>query len=177
MSGMKILFIVMLASVLIAALWNSVPMIKEIVHFVLDPTAGSLLRWNITYGMLILVLIISLVIILFQKYGTDQETLRQIKKEQKLAREEMKKYKHDPEKLLEFNKKQMEKMPQIFSITMRPLVYTFVPLVLFFRWFSDFFSAPGMESFRFFGLLSWFWFYLIFSIIFSSVFRKVLKVA
>ena len=131
MSGMKILFIVMLASVLIAALWNSVPMIKEIVHFVLDPTAGSLLRWNITYGMLILVLIISLVIILFQKYGTDQETLRQIKKEQKLAREEMKKYKQDPEKLLEFNKKQMEKMPKIFEITMRPLIYTFVPIVLF----------------------------------------------
>lgn len=177
MGGMKILFVIMLVSILIATLWNSVPAIKQTVHFILDPTAGSLLKWNTTYGMLILVLIISLIIILFQKYGTDQETLRQIKKEQKEAREEMKKYKNDPEKLLEFNKKQMEKIPKIFEITMRPLIYTFVPLILFFRWFYDFFSAPGMENFRFFGFLSWFWFYLIFSIIFSSIFRKVLKVA
>src|SRR3989344_1621421 len=107
MSGMKTLFIVMLASVLIATLWNSVPSIKEGVHFILDPTAGSLLNWNITYGMMILVLILSLIIILFQKYGTDQETLRQIKKEQKEMQEEMKKYRNEPQKLLEMNKKQM----------------------------------------------------------------------
>tara|TARA_Y100000310_G_scaffold336305_1_gene420455 strand:- start:1137 stop:1682 length:546 start_codon:yes stop_codon:yes gene_type:complete len=175
--SMKLLFIVMIASILIAMLWNSVPMVKDTVHLVLDPTAGSLLNWNTTYGMMFLVLIISLVIILFQKYGTDQETLRQIKKEQKEAQKEMKQYKNDPQKLLEMNKKQMEKMPQIFSITMRPLVYTFVPLVLFFRWFSDFFTTPGMEGFKFFGILTWFWFYLIMSIIFSSIFRKILKVA
>lgn len=174
MGSMRILFLVMIASLLIAGLWNSVPAIKEAVHFILDPTAGSLLNLNITWGMLLVVVIISLIITLAQKYGTDQETLREIKKEQKEVQQEMKKYKHDPEKILELNKKQMEKMPQMFSITMRPLVYTFIPLVLFFRWFNDYFLVVEV---KFFGFLSWFWFYLIFSIIFSSVFRKVLKVA
>jgi uncharacterized membrane protein (DUF106 family) len=60
---------------------------------------------------------------------------------------------------------------------MRPLLYTAIPFVLFFRWFADYFSNPFFAAFRFFGFLSWFWFYLIGSIIFSSIFRKVLKVS
>ena len=89
--------------------------------------------------------------------------------------EEMKKYKDDPAKLLEFNKKQMEKIPETMKITMRPLMYTMIPFILFFRWFGDYFTA--LEGFKFFGFLSWFWFYLIFSIVFSTILRKVLKVA
>ena len=174
---MKLLFLVMIASILIASLWAKVPLIKDSVHSVLDPTAGKLLGWNTLWGMLLIVAAIGLIMTLVQKYGTDQETLRQIKKEQKIVQAEMKKFKHDPERLMELNKKQMEKMPEIFKITMRPMMYTFIPFVLFFRWFNDYFSTPALEGFRFFGFLSWFWFYLIFSIIFSSIFRKALKVA
>ncbi len=177
MKGFSLLFVLMAASILIASLWNALPVIRETVHLILDPTAGSLLEWNITLGMILLVVAITLVMTLFQKYGTDQEALRQMKQEQKEAREEMKKYKDDPKKLLEFNKKQMEDMPRMMEITMRPLVFSFIPLILLFRWFHDYFSMPSLEGFKFLGLLSWLWFYLIFSIIFSSIFRKVLKVA
>ena len=177
MKGMTIMFIVMVLSLGIALLWNQVPMIKDTVHLALDPTAGSLLDWNTLAGMFIVVIVIAFIKTLAQKYGTDQELLRQIKKEQKLLQKEAEKYKHDPEKLLELNKKQLEFVPKTMDITMRPLIYTFVPLILFFRWFHDYFSMPAMEGFRFFGFLSWFWFYLIFSIVFSSIFRKVLKVA
>jgi len=177
MKGMTIMLIVMVLSLAIAGLWNTVPVIKETVHLVLDPTAGGLLNYNILWGMLGIILVISAIMTLAQKYGTDQETLREIKKEQKILQEEAKKYKHDPEKLLELNKKQMEFIPKTMDITMRPLMYTFVPIILFFRWFNDYFAAPELEGFRFFGFLSWFWFYLIFSIVFSSIFRKVFKVA
>jgi len=171
------MFLVMLASILIAGLWSYIPIIKEITHTILDPSVGFLLNWNIYFGMFFVVFVISLGMTLAQKYLTDQETLRKMKEEQKLAKEEMKKYKNEPEKLLELNKKQMEKMPQMFEITARPLLYTFIPIVLFFRWFSDFFSSSSLTSFKFFGFLSWFWFYLIFSIIFSSILRKALNVA
>lgn len=165
----------MLISLVIAFAWNKVPIIKNSVDVVLIPTAGSLLQWNLTFGMLIIVFMISLMISIAQKYLTDQETLKEIKKEQKALREEMNLVKDDPAKIMELNKKQMQKIPLVFEASMRPLIYTAIPFIIFFRWFNDFFISIGNP--KFFGFLSWFWFYLIASIIFSSILRKVLKVA
>jgi uncharacterized membrane protein (DUF106 family) len=172
--SIRTLFFVLLISFAIALFWNKVPIISQSVHFVLDPTAGRLLNWNASFGIVLVAAIISLFITLIQKYTTDQETLRQIKKEQKLLQEEMKKYKDHPEKLIELQKKQFEFIPRTFEITMRPIIYTTVPIILFFRWFNDYFALSPMKIF---GFLSWFWAYIIASIIFSSIFRKVFNVA
>jgi uncharacterized membrane protein (DUF106 family) len=174
MKGMTLMLIVMAASFLIAAAWNY-PLIKDSVHFILDPTAGSLLNLNPVFGMLVIVFIIVLVTTIIQKYGTNQEELKKLKQEQKILQEEMKKYKNNPDKLMEFQKKQLEFIPRTFDLTTKSLVYTFVPLILFFRWFNDYFTL-NLVGYKFFGFLSWFWAYLIFSIIFSSILRKVLKV-
>lgn len=168
------IFIVMIISLLIAFFWDSFSFIKNTVHAILNPTAGTLLNLNLTWGMIILVFLITLAMTLIQKYATDQETLRELKKEQKILQEEAKKYKEHPEKLMEFQKKQMEFIPKTLKLSMRPIVITGIPLILFFRWFIDFFSAAGNP--KFFGFFSWFWFYLIISIILSSILRKILKV-
>jgi len=170
-----LIFAVMLASIAIASLWNTFPVIKNSVAYILDPTAGVLLNWHMTLGMLILVFLISIIVTLIQKYATDQKTLREMKKEQKEMSKEMKKYKDHPEKLLEFQKKQFEFMPKMMKLSMRPIIFTAIPFVLFFRWFNDFFTAIG--EVKFLGFLSWFWFYLIFTLIFSSIMRKVFDVA
>lgn len=172
--SLKPLLLVVVISLAIALFWDRVPAIQQAVHAVLDPSAGKLLDWNVTIGMLLFTLIISLIITLAQKYLTDQATLREIKKEQKLLQEEMKKYKAHPEKLMELQKKQLEFIPRTFDITMRPAIYTSVPIILFFRWFHDYFTATPVEIF---GFLSWFWAYLIFSIIFTTILRKVFNVA
>ncbi len=169
-----ILFIVMIVSLAIASLWESLPFIKQIVHAVLDPTAGVLLDWNLNIGMVIIVFCVSIIISLAQKYLTDQDTLREIKKEQRILQEEMKKYKNEPEKLLELQKKQFEFFPKTMDITMRPLIYTGIPIILFFRWFQDYFSAAGNP--KIFGFFSWIWFYLLFSIICSMIIRKAFKI-
>lgn len=170
-----VIFLALFISLIIASLWNSIPFIKNIVHVVLNPTAGALLGWNLTLGMVVVVLFITLITTFAQKYGTDQETLKEMKKEQKILQEEMKKFRDHPEKLMELQKKQFEFIPKTFRLTMRPIIYTAIPLILFFRWFMDYFSV--IPDFRFFGFFSWFWFYLIGSIIFSSILRKILKVA
>lgn len=168
------IFIVMLVSLLIASLWTRIPWIKQTISMGLDPTLGIMLNWNVLIGMLVIVFIISMIMTLAQKYLTDQATLKELKKEQKLLQEEMQKYKEHPEKMLELQKKQFEIIPKTMKLTMRPLIYTGIPIILFFRWFMDYFAA--IPDYRFFGFLSWFWFYLIFSIIFSSILRKVFKV-
>jgi len=173
--GMKIMLLVFAASLVIGGLWNSLPFIKDTIHAVLNPTAGRLLDWNVNWGMVVIAAAITLITTLLQKYTTDQETLRDIKKEQKILQAEMQKFKNHPEKLLELQKKQLEFIPKTMDITMRPLVYTVIPIILFFRWFGDYFAIH--EGVKIFGMLGWLWAYLIFSIIFSMIFRKAFNVA
>ena len=171
----KPVIIVFIATLFIATFWNNIEGLRNAIRFVLDPTVGWLLNWNLTLGMLIIVFIIAVITSLVQKYATDQKTLREMKKEQKLLQKEMKKYRENPEKILEMQKKQMEFMPRIMKLSMRPMIFTGIPFILFFRWFLDFFETMGNP--QFFGFLSWFWFYLIFTLLFSSILRKALKVA
>ncbi len=170
----KPIFFVMVVSLVIAFYWDKIGFIKNSVHAVLNPSAGALLNWDLTFGMLIIVFVIGLVTTIVQKYATDQKTLKELKAEQKILQKEMKKYKEHPEKLMELQKKQFEFLPKTMKLSMRAMIYTGVPFILFFRWFMDFFAA--IPDFRFFGFLTWFWFYLIFTIVFSSVFRKVFDV-
>lgn len=170
----KGIFIVLIASMFIAYFWNRVPIISGSVGKILDPSAGLLLNWNLTYGMIIIVFIITVFMTIVQKYATDQEALKEIKKEQKIIQEQMKEYKDHPEKIAELTKKQFEFFPVMMKHSMRPIIYTGIPIILFFRWFIDFFTIIGDP--RFFRFFNWFWFYLILSIIFSSILRKVMKV-
>jgi len=170
--GMKVMLLVTLVSLGIAALWNSVPIIKNSIHYILDPTAGSLLNFNANLGLLIITAIVSLAIALVQKYTVDADEMKKIKEEQKILKEEMAKFKAHPEKMLELQKRQMAMIPKTWDLTMKPLIYTSLPIILFFRWFNDYFITNPV---KFFGIMSWIWAYLILSIIFSIIFMKLLK--
>ena len=50
----KPLILVMIFSLCIAAFWESVPILKNSVHFILNPTAGFLLNYNLSIGMAII---------------------------------------------------------------------------------------------------------------------------
>lgn len=170
----KGIFIVMAIAMAIAFLWDQLSFIKDSVHLILDPTAGALLNWNLIWGMIVIIFVIVVIMTLFQKYGTDQEELKRMKKEQKEIQKEMKELRDQPEKLMEMQKKHFsEFMPKMMKLSMRPIVYTMIPLILFFRWFSDYFSAAGDP--RIFGL-TWIWFYILGSIIISMILRKTFKI-
>lgn len=166
--------IVMVASLLILFLWDKVTFIKDGVGAILNPTAGVLLNWNITWGMMIIVAFLALFMTVIQKYATDQKTLKEMKEEQKKLNEEAKKVRDNPERMMQIQKESMKFMVPMMKLSMRAMVFTGIPIILFFRWFNDFFMI--IEDFKFFGFLNWFWFYLLGSIIFSSIFRKILKV-
>ncbi len=171
----KPIVFVMIASMAIALFWDKIPFIKDSVHAILDPSAGVLLNWNATFGMIIIVCLISLFTTLVQKYATDQKALKELRKEQKILQDEMKKYKEHPEKMAELSKKQFAFLPKTFKLTSRAMMFTGIPFILFFRWFNDFFGSIEPAP-VFLGFLSWFWFYLIFTMVFSTIFRKVFKV-
>jgi len=164
------LIIFMIFTLIFAGLWDKVPAIKNAIHFVLDPTVGFLLNWNLNLGMLIVVLVITIVTTIVQKYATDQKTLKELRVEQKDLQKQMKESKDHPEKVMELQKRQFAMMPKQMKLSMRAIIYTGIPFVLFFRWFNDYFIAA--ESPRFLLGLTWFWFYLIFAMVFSAILRK-----
>ncbi len=164
------LIIFMVFTLIFAGLWDKVPAIKNAIHYMLDPSAGVLLNWNLNIGMLIVVLIITVLTTIVQKYATDQKTLKELRKEQKEIQKQMKEFKNHPEKVMELQKKQFAMMPKQMKLSMRAIIYTGIPFVLFFRWFNDYFLSLGSP--KFWLGLSWFWFYLIFAMVFSSILRK-----
>jgi uncharacterized membrane protein (DUF106 family) len=169
------ILIIMVASFVIAGLWDKIPAIKNSIHYILDPTAGALLAWNLNFGMIIVVFVITLLTTLVQKYATDQKTLKEMKKEQKEIQKQMKEFKNHPEKLMELQKKQMAMLMPQMKLSMRAVAYTGIPFLLFFRWFTDYFAVLP-EGTKFFLGMGWFLFYFIFAIIFGTIFRKYLDV-
>jgi uncharacterized membrane protein (DUF106 family) len=87
--------------------------------------------------------------------------------------EDLKKLEVGSKEHSELSMKSLKFVGPMFKLSMRPIIYTAIPIILLFRWFTDYFS---LVDFKFFGFLSWFWFYLLGSIIFSSVLRKVFNV-
>lgn len=170
--GIRTLLIVSVIGLLVAFFWNTIPIVKSTVHTVLDPTLGRMLDWHASWGLLLASACISLITSLLQKYTTDQDTLKAIRAEQKLLNEQMKSFKEHPEKVMELQRKQMELIPKTMDITMRPALYTAIPFILLIRWFGDYFAV---HTVKIFGVLSWFWAYLLFAIISSMIFRKIFK--
>lgn len=171
----RLIFVFMLITMVIAFNWDKWAWLKNGIHAALDPSAGALLNWNLTIGMFILVLILSIVTTILQKYTTNQEELKKIQKEQKEIQKQMQEFKNHPEKVMHLQKQQMSLMPKQMKLGMRAIIYTGIPFVLLFRWFQDYFTLMGNP--KFFGFLSWFWFYLIFTLIFSSIIKKKFDIA
>jgi uncharacterized membrane protein (DUF106 family) len=167
------IFLALFASMIVAYSWSN-PAVSGFFHRWLDPVLNPILGWNTFWGMTLIVLVITIIMTFVQKYATDQQALKYIKKEQKRIQTEMKKYREHPEKMMQLNKEQMEFMGKMFKLSMSSIVYTAIPFVLLIRWFSDYFTA---NEFLFFGFMTWFWFYILASIILSSVLRKVFDVA
>ena len=170
----KPVIIVLGISMLIALFWNSLTFIKTPLHAILNPTAGALLEWNITWGMAVIIAVLTLITTLIQKYTTDQEAIRELKAKQKEISKRAQEHKHDPQKMMEINKEGFPLMGQMMKLSMRAMAFTGIPLILFFRWFMDVFTALGNPEF--FGFMGWIWFYLLGSLIIGSIFRKVFKV-
>jgi uncharacterized membrane protein (DUF106 family) len=169
MNMMTKLLISMMIPFVVFGLWDKYPIIKDSVHFVLDPTFGVLLNMNLWVGFLIIIAVISFLQTLAQKYLTNQAELKKLKHEQKLLQEEMKKYENHPEKLMELQKKSFEFVPKTMDLTMGSVIYTSIPFILLFRWFT-LYLMPIWGNW-------WILYYLIGSMVFSSIFRKWLDVA
>ncbi len=132
------------------------------------------------------------------KYFTNQAVMREIKKEQKALQDQMKTSKDQPEKMMEINKKSMKLSGAYFKHSMKATLITFIPFIILFSWLKNHYACKLSETVTqicskeitqnccsnvllqipgWTGHLGWFGLYFIFTMVFTSLFRKLLKVA
>ena len=103
---------------------------------ILDPVFGILLKLPPFWGILIITLIVTIITILIYKKTTDQEVLKSVKEEMKEIRKDMEAFKHDAGKLAELQKRSLEKSMVQMKQSMRPMLFTMIPILIIFAWFS-----------------------------------------
>jgi uncharacterized membrane protein (DUF106 family) len=124
--------------------------------------------WNARISILVLSFLVTLFITIVTYYMTDRVRMKEIKDKQKRLREEIKKYKDNPQKMLEINKQMMEDMPEQLKHSFKPMIITIIPIIIIFAWLKSTFALTAIAK-------TWFWWYIGSSIFFSVVLRKMFK--
>ncbi|PIN68988.1 hypothetical protein COV93_07230 [Candidatus Woesearchaeota archaeon CG11_big_fil_rev_8_21_14_0_20_43_8] len=103
----------------------------------LDPVLGPLLKLPPIWGILIVAVVISVVITFAYKWLTDQNEMKALKDDIKKIQEKMKEHKKDPEKMMKIQKQAMDKNMKYMMKSMKPTLFTFIPIILIFGWLNS----------------------------------------
>ena len=116
---------------------------------VLNLLFGPLLQLSYFWAILILSVIISLLITLIYKWTTDQNLMKQLKGETKALQKQMKELKDRPEEMMKVQKEMMQTNWKYMSHSLRPMLFTFIPIILIFGWMNAHLAYapifPGQE--------------------------------
>lgn len=103
---------------------------------VLDPVFAPLLDLPSLWAIIIVSALVALVMTLIYKWATDQNLMKALKQEMKDMQAEVKKFANDPTKAMEVQKRMMEKNMDYMMHSMKPTLFTFIPIILIFGWLS-----------------------------------------
>ena len=146
----------------------------------IDPYLMGLPAWAF---ILLISVVLSLVVTLIYKYATDQTVMKELKEQLKKYQAQMKEAKGDMAKLSEIQKKSMATNMKLMKQNFKPMLITMAPFIIIFWWlrgvydsvvvvpFSFHFPLSGLETGL--GLIG---FYILLSMVFTTAFRKALKV-
>ncbi len=108
--------------------------------------------------------IVTLVSTLVQKWLTNQEHLKNLKKRQKEIQKELKGC-EDGKLMKELNAEMLQLTGTMFKSSMKPMFVTIIPFLLLFWWLKSIY-VPVMGN-------SWIWWYIGYSVVASIILRKV----
>src|SRR3989344_6279229 len=109
--------------------------------------------WNARLSIIVLSFLVTLFITIITYYMTDRKRMKELRDKQKALRLEIKKYKDNPQKMMELNKQMMEDMPEQLKHSFKPMLVTIVPLLILFSWLKPTFSVTPLVS-------TWLWWYI-----------------
>lgn len=143
-----------------------------------DYVFGPLLSLGPVWTIVGISLLLSIIVTLATKFLTNQETMKLLKGEITELQKKMKEQSQDPAKMMGFQKEAMQKNLQYMKHSFRATLYTILPLLLIFGWLQSHFGTLGKLWFiPVVGWgVGWIGTYILSSIVFTILLRKLFKV-
>ena len=103
----------------------------------MDPISEFVFSLPPIVSIAMVALLVTLFTSLVYKFVTDQNMMKILKKELKDLQKMMKEHRDKPEKVMALQKKAMEKNMEYMRHSMRPTLFTMIPLILLFGWLNS----------------------------------------
>lgn len=103
---------------------------------VLDVLFGWVLDLPLWLGILILSFGITLIMNVVYMWATDQKEMKRLKAKLKDMQAQMKEHRDDPKKAMKLQKKAMSLNGEYMKKSLKPTLYTFIPIILVFGWMA-----------------------------------------
>ncbi len=141
-------------------------------------------KWNPLVSMMLFSVVLTFLLTLAYKKLTNPRRMNELKERQKKLREEMKASKNEPEKLERLQKEMLDVSMENMRLSFKPMLITFIPLILIFYGLRVLYmDMAGIGNIISWGTklpiigdgAGWLLCYIIFSFIFSIIFRKIFK--
>lgn len=113
---------------------------------ILDPILGWTLYFPPLVGIIILSLIITLIINLIYKYTTDQREMKRLKEQIDDYRKKIKEARDNPKKMMKLNSDAMAVNMQYMGKSLKPTLYTFIPIIFIFAWMNAHFTYAPLDA-------------------------------
>lgn len=109
----------------------------------------ELIVMNPFWSLLIIAFIISTITVLVYKFTTNQKQMKEWRDEQKELQKKMRELKDKPEEMARINKRLMEINSKYMIHSLKPTLFTLLPIILIFGWLQGHFAydpiTPGQE--------------------------------
>ncbi len=116
---------------------------------ILDPLFWPVLKLPPVLGLLIISFAISLIVTIVYKYTTNQAIMKNLREDIKSHQKKMKELRADPKKMMESQKKAMEANMQYMKHSLRPTLFTLIPILIIFGWLNSHYAyqplIPGQD--------------------------------
>jgi uncharacterized membrane protein (DUF106 family) len=161
----------------------------------LDPVFGIVFhlttnnKFNMLFGVSVMSVFVSTIIMVITAKVQDQKALKKLKEKMNKHQAKLKaaQKKDDTKQANKISKEMMTLQSTMMSSTMKPMLYTFVPIIIIFGWVRQY---PDLQNFlevqgylislpfvlpHFGERLGWLGWYILCSFPASSLIRKILK--
>lgn len=140
------------------------------------------IKWSPVVSVLLFTAIMTFLSTLVYKYTINYRRYKEINDRQKELRNELKKIK-DPEKMQKIQEESMSLSMEAMKMSFKPMLITFIPVLVIFGLLRTAYTSAGTGNIIAWGTNlpvvgnggGWFFFYVIFGLVFSFIFRKILK--
>jgi len=128
----------------------------------------SLIQQHPIPSIIIISLVVAVFISIINYFFTNRTRVKELKEIQKACQIKLKDAKGDTKKMMEIQQQMMQCSMEMMKHSFKPMLITFIPIILVFAFIRNAYATTTIAK-------TWIWYYIISSIIFSMILRKLFK--